>query len=445
MNHLSWSAIKAHPILAVFLFMWGVEAWWNARYGYQRGDGSLTYAGLLLGIALTGLWLGVKFNSIDDADPRRKWAKKAGVALPIVFCISLSQLTGWAAMGWTLADGGAKRETASKDRARLVSALDRYEAERAKIGVTRAVKAIEAEKAKECVTPTPRNGDGPNCKRLKMELATAERAIALDGLIVETAKELKGVKQVGAAGADNSVLRRFTGLDDAEITFWMTIVLVAAVGIFGTLGPALVGLGLPPAAPPQAGAAPQPQLPPPAGVQRPWSHLDEWPQVPQHAAPPVQQTIIPPANVSGAPINIHFGAAAGGTSAAPEQVVARSPLSPRPKVQPVGATRAEPQRRLRGDRTAAQVPVKRDRINQLCDELMAFKAACLVTSAAGMTPVDDVWHRYQAWAGGGAMAKAAFDTMFGEICGVQRVEFGGAQHWDGVEIAAHQPQAVVGA
>ena len=146
---------------------------------------------------------------------------------------------------------------------------------------------------------------------------------------------------------------------------------------------------------------------------------------------PKQRGGMPSRSVHGAPININFAGHPGpngftGAVGTPGPIGDPGPISMPPRTRPMVIEAEAP--------AAPARPVDRGRIQELCDHLLCFQAACLAESSGATLDASAMYERYQAWAGTRAIARAAFDTMFSELTAIDRVEFGGVPHYRGVAL-----------
>jgi hypothetical protein len=241
--------LRDKPILYFVLGCFVFETGMNAIFGYRQAGGGFSPAALLYGfificLAVLGAWACVELFAVKGDGGAANWRRFA-YAVPFIGCLAVSQFSGWGVLGVTLADGGAKREVAATKSALAGETLAQLRAERAAIGVPRTIDAINAELNLE-LRKTSRqypDGDGPKAMRLKAELATAERAHALDQEIQTAMKDLETAPAVAGGNPEFSVVQGWTGAAPADVRKWFSVFLVALVGFFANFGFALAGVG----------------------------------------------------------------------------------------------------------------------------------------------------------------------------------------------------------
>jgi hypothetical protein len=169
------------------------------------------------------------------------------------------------------------------------------------------------------------------------------------------------------------------------------------------------------------------------------SHASAAAWVAPEAQPLAVQPIQPAASQTLAPVNNYYiGGAPIDRGAADAQVVADQSVPTTP-LRPIASATSTPV-------AAPSVPVDRTMANQIMDQLLAFRAACIAAVDGDVLPADTLYERYQAWAGGRALEASAFHSLFGPLNNVPRCRVGDVEHYYGVALRAdHAPQlALVG-
>lgn len=252
------------------------------------------------------------------------------------------------------------------------------------------------------------------------------------------------------------------------MAFWFPIFIVGVIGFFANFGFALAGLGsASPSAKPSPAAAHSMDaspfggyLPPRAvtaalpsprdvrlpnahrGEAQPWereygnSRGDRSPMVVttpgSSSSQPIHINVGMPHGQSALPAPGGFGGFNGASTPLEPNVTALIPREPRAAREVATAT-APP---------AADRPVDRSRIQALIDHLLVFEAACVTRADGGLVPAGEMIARYLLWAGERAIAPLAFETMFAEVTGIERIEFGGVPHYRGVTLRGEPELAV---
>ena len=468
-----WGEMRARPILWAFAAIWVIDAMMNTIYGYRRaaGVGAIGYAAAFFAIAVVAAWLPVQIRLIKGTD-FGAWVQRVALSIPLVVCLIVSQVAGWAVMGVTMADGQAAREDKAMSRTTIRQKLESARAEYATLAAeapgdpdTLRVALDETRAAAE------REGDrvrcGPKCEALKLKavqyaerLSKAERAAELeDTVIPDLEQRLKTAPKTAEGAPAEAVLARIFSVSDDEVRFWWTVALVFAIGMFANLGFALAGVGerqAPRAAAPREWEAYQPVMTGPGHPGPDWAQAET-----QHAAhtPPDARAQAeaqgrdhsehgwqPPTST---PLHIHLSGASTPPSSAPGSTPAELPhraggshppasLAPAPadgkdSRQSAPSAPAPP---------AADKPVKRDRIRQLTDQLLTFRAACVTDSAGGVVEAGELYARYAQWAGDQAIPRGAFETLFPTATGLDIVHVGGAAHYADVALKRAELKAV---
>lgn len=288
MAHFSGPAFKKHKILIAVLAVWALEAGMNALYGYNWGSASsrpagILYGGIFLAFAFIGAWLGVKWLAIKGWDTWLPYIHRLILGIPLLGCITLSQITGWSVLGITIADGGAARENKAQVRTTRLSQLDQARKDRAKLGDQRDPKVVAAEidakymifikKQSKTIRELTNECKEPDwapsvCKEigvLTAQLRAAESAKELDAKIEQSAGVVDSIGHVSSGQAETNVLQRITGATDADIKFWISVFIVAMIGLFANLGFTLAGFADPSIAETIGGTHAQPAPQPKTG------------------------------------------------------------------------------------------------------------------------------------------------------------------------------------
>lgn len=447
------------PVLVVFF----VTASFNVKMGYEFGGGadefplSLLYGIMFFGLAVLGAYGFAQAGS-------HAGGKKAALLAVGIIQLAVGLQAGWQSLGLTLAKGAVGLENKANTRQTADDALKAARAAREKIGTTRTVDKIRSEEVLECRKVSPRfpDGVGPECTKLRGELADAKRAIDLDAEIKQLTTDLGNAPRIKDAAANfevfialaSAVKTWWTGKaaritpDDAR--FWFLVFMVAVLEIVGTLGFWLAGVhgSRREAAPSFDGLQRHPPLLSaprsmadveivPAGPLPGFARAAAGFPVGSAAASPTPLVPLmphgggantPQASSFGAPINIHVG----GGHAAP------APAGQALSLAPPERTGDQPARAPRHDvgQVASPPPVDRSRFNALSDSLLAFRAACVVDVPGGHVTAADLYRRYVSWKGPSAIGAEAFDAMFASISGIPAMTVGGQTHYHNVALRA---------
>jgi hypothetical protein len=450
---------KDHPILWAWLVIFFAEAGMNVMFGLRFGG--LFYASIFGAMAVLGAYMADKLFEVRGQS-LAAWGQRFKYGLPTLVAILLSQVSGWSVMGVTISDGLAAREIAADGsadlRAQLKAKRDAL-AKRSDVATASeietqiaALMAVYVSKGKGTVGELTEQCAKPDwapvtCRKvaeLRATLAQAGTAAALPAEITALQKRLDEAGATGSSGAQLDVLTTLTGATTDQAKFGLSLLFVAAVGLFSNLGLALIGGRAEPeamttgwsygpprlAGPAQAYAAadaygapegygardmgPMPEGPRPGGrppVARPHP-LD----LPDHAGGALTAGGAQ-ATMHAAPINIYMGSE-------PQRAAAQAPSA---------AVRAGALPALAGNDAAGQ-PIDRNGVNELTDQLLAFRAARLADMPGSSVPSSHLYEAYQSWSGPRAIARAAFDTMFPAVTRLQPVLFGGQAHYRGVAL-----------
>ncbi|MBJ7535302.1 hypothetical protein JDN40_14415 [Rhodomicrobium vannielii ATCC 17100] len=438
--------LRDHPILYAFGAIWLLEAGMNTLYGYRRAGGefslsALMYAAVFLAIACVAAWLPTKLTGKDFNSGVASAARGAVLVALTLLCVALSQVAGWSVMGTTLADGAAKRENAGLSRDTVIEALGQARAERKALGVQPVPEAVQARIDAELGTVVrSRFGETVNdvsqgCKdasaapsacgrvaKLRQDLATARRAAELDAKIDAGGSKVAAAPAVASGDPSTEVLARITGLAPNDVRFWFTVVLVAIIGLFANLGFAIVQW-----------TAHNPIHGTGSAAKAIAADIPIWDSGPARTlpAPPVHREIA----AAPEPARIVYVApqpAPAAASTASAEVPASAVSAP---------ASATPQTEAGASLTAAvaggsDMPADREALARVADELVTFRAAALSAQEGGIVSEQDLWQRYQQWAGPRAVDFAAWATLFPVCAGLQRQDFGGSIHYLNVALRA---------
>ena len=412
------SEIRAQPILAAFLVVWGIEAYMNALYGYRRaggGAGALGYASVFVAIAFIAAWLPTRLGYIAGHS-LAAWATRCLFIGLSGVCFLLSCIAGSSIMGVSLADGGAARQDRAEQHSTVRERLDQARADRKALGTQPSPEQVQARIDAELDTYVRPEGktirqlsngcrnmaEAPNaCGRVAkivVELKAAQRAADLDRLIQESRKALERTEAVAEGQPDLALIARISGLTEHDAGQMWTVALVVIIEIFSNFGWSIVSLG--------AGAPANP-----ATNARISYHTSQIPLAALGSLTPLN-----PARAAPQP-DEHAG-------------LPPSSLPPQAEAHPAIAY-ATP---------APDRPVDRSQLRELLDGLLVFRAHALADQPGALLHFDEVYAAYQHFAGSRAVAPEAFHTMFPAATGVARVEFGGVGHY--ADVALTQPKEV---
>lgn len=439
-----------------------IETGTNMVFGYRIAGAPLAI--VAVAIAIFGAWTGIRFRDIRGQDPIA-WTYRVALALPFLLCLAFSQWSGWSVYSQMLADGAVHNTVKAKEGSVARDELGRLEALQKKVGVTRPASVIQGEidaalsvalKSQQgrsirdvtgdCATPAFAPTTCRRVGELKTELKLAEEAERMPGRVAGALKAVQEAPKVGAADAYLAGAQRVFNAAPDDLRHYFTLFVVALYGAIASFGPALIGIGRaareehPRPFELSAGshaAGARASSGPPAGFASGagYVHPGYWP--PYQPALPPSHAGTHPANgdsrnqVHGAPINIHFGAGGLPLEARPAKVL-NYEAQAEPAVQAMPAP--SPGILLPPPSPAAQ-PVRNGRIKELADHLLTFEAACLLPVAGARVTAEEAYGRYRSWAGGRAIGVVAFlETLpaFSEV--VERVDFGGVTHFEGVQL-----------
>lgn len=448
-----WLMISHHPVGIVWFVLWSVNAYLNARTGWETGDSSLAMAAAFFAVAVLGAIAAAHL-------PSSRSTQRAGLVVIVGLQLALGQYSGWQTIGLTLSRGAGALDHKAVSRNALSDKIKRLRSEREAIGSVRPVATIEAAAALECKTTSRRypDGVGPKCTELRQELGLATRARAIETDLPKLIAQQGGGETLTDADAPYKVAQSLlefvsgTAATSDDVRYWFAIFITLALEFMATLGPPLFGIGGmrqapvpyvpfdPAALPPVPGALPAPpflqQLPrphyqPPGGGAPQGGTYD-----PHGGGTPGTHS----ASAHGAPITINLTPGAAGvpasatvdasrsvSHAAATQAAARLPKPRAPRLD-VGAQPAQ------------DPPVDRKMVQEAIDGLLAFRAACVAEAAGGLVSAADLYRRYVAWRGHRALAEAAFHSLFSEMTGVLSDDIAGVRHYRDVALRANDPQ-----
>lgn len=395
---------------------------------------AIAFGGAL--IAFLGAWCGHEGAAKGVRDG---WGFWPGLMIFVACLVFLfSQFVGWRVLGVSFSDGALKREVAGQT-------LSDWRSERRAIGVTRPVAAIEADIQRELMRTSKSfpDGNGPATMRLRGELATAKKAADLEARI---AKAMSGGNVV-AAGAENAIAERLLfGLDAATAQLILVVTMCAMIGFFANFGLALLEINRGPHGPGGGGRMPHG-----------FAQAGEW-----HDPPGMRRAVardVPhlslPAPAAGhasstAPVTINIGPGGAVSTSQPAQIetgpqiMVQSAAERRrasrvaERVVPPGVT-VQGQSAPRHDLPALPAdapPIDRSRVQReltdaerpVADVMLAFRAACVVDAPGGLVAVENLYRRYQHWAGERAASTELFLKLFPEVTGVCIERLGGFPH-----------------
>lgn len=237
------AAVLRRPLFSALVVVAAGQALMNAAYGYQYwGGGDFSAAALVFGVVYLGLE-GVKLAAAHEAGARlRGGALWSGAGLFAVGLLTLyfSFQAHVGFIGSFRNDQMAGREAAIDQRDTTRQQLTEARKARATIGTVRAVGAIGAEEKLECAKTSRRypTGEGPECTKLRAELAEARRAGDLDKRIAALAGKRISTGAVGVADPQQKILDWISGAsaDDKKLmlTIWaaLAIELTTFFGFF---------------------------------------------------------------------------------------------------------------------------------------------------------------------------------------------------------------------
>ena len=466
-----WRAeIDRNWIVAAVLVVFLITASFNCRMGYEIGGGadefplSLGYGLVFVGLAVLGAYGFAQAGSVAGG-------KRSALIAVGIIQLAVGLQAGWQSLGLTLSKGAAGLETKASLRQTFTDDLRKARAQREALGVTRAVSAIAADEVLECrrTSQAYKDGVGPACTKLRGELASAKLAVDLDKRIPELQAQLADAPRIKDANANfevamslaSSARSWWTGKpvtvssDDAR--FWFLVFMVAVLEIVGVLGFWIAGVhgggndrgGRSPFDGHDDVSAPEGFLPPHALFA----------PIRQLPAPPRRMAIAADAGLARATTSAaQLGpdgnplTAGGGTAGGGHNTLAGAPINLTLNMGGAGITPAastsQPPDIARTGEPAARSPrhdvgivpdippADRGAVNALTDNLLAFKAACIVVVSGGHVTATDLYRRYVAWRGAGALVETAFHGIFPTVADVPAEAVGGQLHYRGVALRA---------
>lgn len=456
--------IAAKLGVAAVVGMFLIETVSNGVFGYRVGGGPLLAGCVFLAFFGACMGLGIRKALAPPVDTSgRIWAGL--MIVPFLACFALSQAAGWAVFSQLLADGRVRMGVEATGGKVARGELARLEARQKLLGIQRPASSIEPEEKHECArrSQSYKDGVGPACTKLRAELALAREAESLPGKIKAALGDVGKAPKVADGDAMLGVAKRMFSAEADDLTFWFVIGFVALMGFVANFGPALVfasdhprppGADVHPFGGYGAGGYPGPDGGPGGGGGGGGLRRDTVQDVMGYAVRalpppgPSQFAALPAGGpvgggsyaMHGAPINIHLSAA--GPLAPPHAV--DQPATQHLTASPVPARAVPPPRRDIAAISADAPPVDRSRIQrglapaeiEAGDVLLAFEAACLVPMPGSMITADDLYRRYQAWAGPRALSAAVFGRLFGDVTGYEAEPIGSAMHYRGVALKA---------
>lgn len=468
--------VRQHPIVLAWFAIFCVVAALNGTMGREIG----------------GAWMALAFVSVAvlgaygaGAAPHADGWKRTGWMAIVALQLTLGQWAGWQTLGINLSRGAGHLEVSATQHNSTADTLKAARDERAKIGTTRTLAAIDADLDLE-KKKTSRNypdGCGPKCTLFRQERGAAERAEKLDIQIPQLVTALSNSDTLKDGDAPWAVPQAFgsfvaswvTGRDikatPDDVRFYFSIFLTALLEFFATCGPwlldlhgafqppkprsypdlermdfgpkrvthqplelpehfrAALPLGMPQSAPEGAAYGPRGD-----------DGLDHPSRVPAQMAAASAAPLVPQAsnsNLHGAPmtVNLHVGSDGHMRDG---QV---RPALPAPTEQRliesvtdsnVAALKAVPQRLETGAPfapAAPDVPTDRSVLNALLDGLATFKAHNVLHQKGAWIDAAQMYQRYCEWAGERACSDAAFHTLFPAATGTPAHHLGGALHY----------------
>lgn len=426
-----WRDLNRHPIALFWLIAFAVCAGLNATMGFEVGGGGVHgvfFAGAFVSIAVLGAYAA-------GAQEAATGAKRAGLWVLVAMQLCLGQWAGWQTLGLTLSRGAGALESKATSRGTLAEDVKRLRDERSQLMTPRPprpVATIEAAAELEC--SIRKGGVGDKCTLLREELGKAKRVLEIDAALPGLVAKLAAGEQLKDAAAAYAVPQSFgtfvaswvsgeprqASADD--VRFWLAVFVTLLLEFVATLGPWLLGIGHGARAP-VAAAAGWDFGPPRLGYDGP---------------------IGEPAPAPLLPVAGSFS----GVAATRAPAVHVTPLSPSP-ARPPGSAPEEPPpaatvplSSLRRAATslppptpeAPSRPVDRQRMQEITDHLLVFRAACLDERPGQVVSADQMWTRYAAWAGQRAINRRAFETLLAEVAGLDLVDLGGVPQYRGIAL-----------
>jgi hypothetical protein len=471
-----------HLVLLLPLTFLVVEAGANAVFGYRRAIGgnapmvvALLQAAMYAGVALLAAEIVLRWGGLTGK------SQKTFAGVVLAGCLLWSQVCGWSIIGAVIGDAQVARETQALKGSITRDTLRGNQTELKKLADVGTPKEIQerieaqyatfikqagktvGEATNKCADP----GWAPNtCKRvaeLKADLARAERKSVLEKNVSAGVDAVGKGPQVSAGATDVAVpvgmMLRF-GLGDSEekltedARFWMQVFVVAMITLLATAGFPLVGFGHDRLS--ELAADPKPYLAVRTLLAAPELAMDLDPYGQPHAQRPparahdglsqYQPQVLPPNHpslftASAVPPNTsHGGSSAHVAPNVTINVGADRPLASQALAGPESTRQRDGEQATSTPSRLAQAapvivdapaapdrPVDRSSIKAHLDQLAVFRAASLADAPGMMVSADDLVRRYGAWAGGRAMQREAFLTLFEQLVPMRTI--GGVRHF----------------
>jgi hypothetical protein len=453
----SWVQIILGAIAVCFLVDTGnaTVIAWSRSGGWEAFWPSLFFALASAALAVIGTWAPLQ---------ARRLYMRGALASALIFSILSAvafvwtQSAGWSAWGVSLSDAAAVREDKSDRRASVRAEIARLEAERGALGVVEPVAGVQARADFECSITSRRypDGKGPKCTALLEQVAVSERAASIDARLPEMRVALREAPKIATPDADvhiwlmaSNAIGAFFGREftAGDMRMALTIFAVALIGFVANFGLALVHIvyGEDDGAP--GGRAEHGHGGDGGGGGRDgiWGNdyalaaaprladmRPTYPRLPYAASGLRANEAVPPnggASGSGVPINITFSGSGFGDGAPASPATYPQPARAERATVPQGRDHLEPQSPAAPDR-----PVNRAATNELIDHLLTFSAACLLEHSGGVVSGEDMYARYQSWAGTQARSAEVIHALLPEVAGIDQVHYGSALSYRGVAV-----------
>jgi hypothetical protein len=246
-----WDEACAHPVLFGVYLVWAITAGMNAMMGHTIGGGGLG------GLALGAVFVSIAYLGAYAADAQQHQTGTVRLCMWIMVACQLciGQMAGWQTLGLTLDRGAEKLSAEAASRGVDKDLLQSKRAELKQIGIVRPIAAIQAAEKLECARRSARypDGVGPECTKLRAELASAKRARTLEGEVAELAVKMESGSGVGHANAGTAVPEvlashigsfvtgRSVKVTGEDVLFALHVFLVAVLEYVGILGKWLFG------------------------------------------------------------------------------------------------------------------------------------------------------------------------------------------------------------
>jgi hypothetical protein len=246
-----WDEACQHPVLFGVYLVWAITAGMNAMMGHTIGGGGIG------GLALGAVFVAIAYLGAYAADAQQSHTGTVRVCMWIMVACQLciGQMAGWQTLGLTLDRGAERLAAQAASRGVDKDALKAKRDELKQIGIVRPIEAIKADEKLECSRTSARyrDGVGPECTKLRAELASAKRARALEGEVADLAAKMESGSGVGHANAGTAVpevLASHVGsfvagrpvkVTGEDVLFALHVFLVAVLEYVGILGKWLFG------------------------------------------------------------------------------------------------------------------------------------------------------------------------------------------------------------